>query len=63
MKSAQEPVISGEVERYYRKAKEIITLNAEYFEKVAVALAQKKLLSTVDMQRIKSECKIVPVAL
>ena len=63
LKAAQEHVISGEVERYYRKAKEILTLNAEYFEKVAVALAQKKLLSAVDMQRIKSECKIVPVAL
>lgn len=63
LQTAQEHVISGEVERYYRKAKEILTLNAEYFEKVAAALAQKKLLSAADMQKIKSECQIVPVAL
>ena len=35
----------------------------EFFEKIAVALAKKKLLSAVDIKAIKSECKIVPVAL
>mgnify|MGYP002513662885 CR=1 FL=1 len=35
----------------------------EFFEKIASALAKKKLLSAVDIQKIKSECKIVPVAL
>ncbi len=63
LKSEQEKAISAEVEKFYRKAKEIISLNAEFFEKVAVALAKKKLLSAVDIQKIKSECKIVPVAL
>ena len=63
LKAAQEQAIAAEVEKAYRKAKEIIALNAEYFEKVATALAQKKLLSAADMQKIKSECKIVPVAL
>lgn len=63
LQSSQEQVIAAEVEKAYRKAKEVLSLNAEYFEKVAVALAQKKLLSAADMQRIKSECKIVPVAL
>ena len=46
-----------------RKAKEIISLNFEFFEKIAAALAKKRLLSAVDIQKIKSECKIVPVAL
>lgn len=63
LKSAQEQAIAAEVEKSYRKAKEILALNAVYFEKVAAALAQKKLLSAADMQRIKSECQIVPVAL
>ena len=63
LQASQEQVIAAEVEKAYRKAKEILSLNAEYFEKVAVTLAQKKLLSAVDMQRIKNECKIVPVAL
>jgi ATP-dependent Zn protease len=63
LKAAQEQAIAAEVEKAYRKAKEILALNAEYFEKVAAALAKKKLLSAADMQKIKSECKIVPVAL
>lgn len=63
LKSAQEQATAAEVEKSYRKAKEILALNAEYFEKVADALARKKLLSAADMQKLKSECKIVPVVL
>ena len=61
--SEQEQAVSAEVEKYYRKAKEIISLNMEFFDKVAAALAKKRLLSTVDIKQIKSECKITPVAL
>ena len=53
--SEQEQAVAAEVEKYYRKAKEILSANWEFFEKIAVALAQKKLLSTVDIQKIKSE--------
>lgn len=63
LKSEQERAVAAEVEKFYRKAKEIISLNIEFFEKVASALAKKKLLSAVDIQKIKSECKIVHVAL
>ena len=63
LKSEQEKAVAAEVEKFYRKAKEIISLNFEFFEKIAAALAKKKLLSAVDIQKIKSECKIVPVAL
>lgn len=63
LKSEQEQAVSAEVEKYYRKAKEIISLNYEFFERIAVALAEKRLLSAVDIQKIKSECKIVSVAL
>ena len=63
LKHEQEKAVAAEVEKFYRKAKEIISLNIEFFEKVAMALAKKKLLSAVDIQKIKSECKIVPVAL
>lgn len=59
----QEQAVSAEVEKYYRKAKEIISLNIDFFEKVAVALARKRLLSAVDIKQIKSECKIIPVTL
>ena len=63
LKSEQEQAVAAEVEKFYRKAKEIISLNFEFFEKIAAALAKKKLLSALDIQKIKSECKIVPVAL
>lgn len=59
----QEQVIASEVERYCRKAKEILALNRDFFEKVASALAKKRLLTAADVQKIKSECTIVPVAL
>ena len=52
-----------EIEKIYRKVKEILSLNAEFLEKLADALSRKKLLSAADVQKIKSECKIVPVAL
>lgn len=63
LKSEQEQAVSAEVEKFYRKAKEIISLNQEFFEKIAMALAKKKLLSAVDIQQIKNKCEIVPVAL
>ena len=59
----QEQAVALEVERFYKKAKEILALNTEFLEKVAQALAEKKLLTTMDIQEIKNSCKIVPVAL
>jgi len=63
LKAEQEQAVSAEIEKFYRKAKEIISLNHDFFEKIAAALAEKKLLSAVDIQKIKSECTIVPVVL
>lgn len=63
LKSEQEKATSEEVERFYQKAIEIIAHNREFLEKIAVALAEKKLLTAADVQRIRSECKIVRVAI
>jgi ATP-dependent Zn protease len=63
LKSEQEKATSEEVERFYQKAIEIIAHNREFLEKIAVALAEKKLLTADDVQRIKSDCKIVQVAI
>lgn len=63
LQASQEQVAAAEVEKFYRKAKEILTLNKEFLDKVAAALAQKKLLSVADIQEIKGSCKVVPVAL
>ena len=63
LKVRQEHATISEVEKYYRKAKEILSLNWEFFEKLAKELAERKILITADIQRIKSECKISPVSL
>lgn len=59
----QEKSIAMEVERFYKKAKEILALNTEFLEKMAHALAEKKLLTAGDIQEIKRSCNIVSVAL
>lgn len=56
LKAEQEHVITSEIEKSYRKAKEILATNWEFFERVAVELMQKRLLLSVDIQRIKKEC-------
>jgi len=63
LRTEQEQATAKEIEKIYRKVKEILSLNAEFLEKLADALSRKKLLSAADVQKIKSECKIVPVAL
>lgn len=63
LKASLEQAAAAEVERYYRKAKEILSANWEFFEKLAAALAEKKLLSAVDIDIIREGCKMVPVAL
>lgn len=62
LKADLEQAAAAEVERYYRKAKEILSANWEFFEKLAAALAEKKLLSAVDIEKIREGCKMVPVA-
>ena len=63
LKASLEQAVAAEVERYYRKVKEIISANREFFEKLAAALAEKKLLSAVDIQQIREDCRIVSVAI
>ena len=62
LKASLEQAAAAEVERYYRKAKEVISTNREFFEKLAAALAEKKLLSAVDIEKIRGEWRVVPVA-
>ncbi len=59
----QEHVVSAEIEKYYRKAKEILAINNGFFEKTVSALSVKRLLTAADIKRIKDECNIVPAAL
>ena len=61
--SAQEQAVSAEVERYYKKAKEILSANFEFLTKVVEALKKKGILVMSDIKAIKETCKVVPVAL
>ena len=61
--SAQEQAVSAEVEKYYRNAKEILSCNKEFFDKLATALAKKGFLAMAEIKEIKESCKITPVAL
>ncbi|MBR2310846.1 MAG: AAA family ATPase [Oscillospiraceae bacterium] len=63
LRFVQEQAIAEEVEKFYKKAKEILARNTEFLEKVAQALAAKKLLTSADIQEIKNSCKIVQVVL
>ena len=59
----QEQAVSSEIEKYYRKAKEIIASNKDFFDKVASALADKGILVMADIKAIKDTCDITPVAI
>ena len=61
--AAQEQAIASEVEKYYRKAKEILSSNREFLDKLASALMQKGFLVMSDIKEIKESCNITPVAL
>ena len=61
--SEQEQAVSAEVEKYYKKAKEILAVNGEFLNKVAAALEEKGLLVMEDIKAIKDTCTILPVAI
>lgn len=59
----QEQIVAAEVEKAYRKAKEILACNREFLDALAAELVKKSLLTAHDVQRIKSGCHIVPVSI
>lgn len=63
LRERQEQAIAVEIERYYKKAKEIVALNGGFFDKVVAELEEKGLLTTQDIQRIKAGCVITPVSI
>ena len=60
LKADVDQAVATQVEQYYRK---IISANWDFFEKLAAALAEKKLLSAVDIEKIREGCQVVPVAI
>ena len=63
LKAKQEAAIAAEVERYYRKAKELLSRNIAFLDAVAKGLAEKGLLTAADIRRIRENCTITPVTI
>ncbi len=59
----REQLAAAEVERYYRKAKEIFAQNQDFLEKMASALVDRGLLLAPDIQEVKNNSHIVPYML
>lgn len=63
LRAEREQAAPCEMERYYRKAKEILACNNVFFEKVAQALLKKDLLTMADLKELKKGCALVSVAI
>ena len=63
LKSKQERAVSSEVERWYRKTKEILSVNHDLLESIAAELSRKGVLTAADLERIKQNCRIAPVSI
>lgn len=59
----REQLAAAEVERYYRKAKEIFAQNQDFLEKMASALVDRGLLLAPDIQEVKNNSHVVPYML
>lgn len=59
MKYKQEQAIANKIKEYYNKAKEILSLNSEFLEKLASAFANSAFLSYNEIQNIKKSCNII----
>lgn len=51
------------MKEYYQKTKELLITNREYLEKLASELAEKGILISTDIARIRSTCTIVPMSI
>lgn len=50
-------VVAAEVERYYQKAKELLAIHSDFFDRVTQALAEKGVLMEEDIRRIRLQCQ------
>lgn len=55
----QSAQISFEMENFYKKAKKILIDNREFLDKLAQALMNKDILTSVEIEAIKATCKMV----
>ena len=62
MNARNEAVVQAELERYMFLAREIITKNKEFLEKVAEALVEKENLLSSDIQKIRASVMVSEIA-
>ena len=60
LRARQEQAVASEVERYYRKAKQLLAANDSFFRTIVHALGEKKLLTAPDIKKIRERCNIQP---
>ena len=58
MNARNEAVVQAELERYTFRAREILTKNKEFLEKVAEALVEKENLLFSDIQKIRASVMV-----
>ena len=58
LRAKQEQAVATQIEKYYRKAKEIISSNNTFFENIAKELLKKKILCSKDIENIKYSSSI-----
>ena len=63
LKAKQELTTAAEIERFYRKTKEILSGNSELLEAIAKELSDKGVLTASDIQRVKSNCRCVYISI
>ena len=63
LQTKQEQAVSSEVERLYRKTKEILSVNRGLLDKIAEALSEKGVLTMADISRIREACPVIPVSI
>jgi cell division protease FtsH len=56
LRAKQEQAVSAEVEKYYRKAKEILAQNRNLLDGIARALMEKGVLTVEDIAAVKKAC-------
>ena len=61
--ASQEAAICAEVERYDRKAKEILSRNMDFLDAVARGLAEKGVLMAADIRKLREAHTITPVTI
>ena len=61
--ASQEAAISAEVDRYYRKTKEILSRNMDFLDAVAQGLAEKGVLMAEDIRKLREAHTITPVTI